>query len=86
MGKSYGDDGSPRSFTASVRRGEKIALMGRNGAGKTTLLNALLANSPTTPEAELRKTSGTTVRSLSKAKSFGDTRRKSGTLRRTIAR
>ena len=32
--------------------------MGRNGAGKTTLVNALLANSPTTPEAELRKTSG----------------------------
>src|SRR5258706_4628688 len=32
--------------------------MGRNGAGKTTLINALLANSPTTPEAELRKTSG----------------------------
>ncbi len=32
--------------------------MGRNGAGKTTLLNALLANSPTTPDAELRKTSG----------------------------
>jgi ATPase subunit of ABC transporter with duplicated ATPase domains len=26
--------------------------------GKTTMLNALLANSPTTPEAELRKTSG----------------------------
>jgi ATPase subunit of ABC transporter with duplicated ATPase domains len=45
-------------FTASALRGEKIALMGRNGAGKTTLLNALLANSPTTPEAELRQTSG----------------------------
>ena len=46
------------NFTASIIRGERIALMGRNGAGKTTLLNALLANSPTTPEAELRKTSG----------------------------
>jgi ATPase subunit of ABC transporter with duplicated ATPase domains len=47
-----------QNFTASVIRGEKIALMGRNGAGKTTLLNAMLANSPTTPDAELRKTSG----------------------------
>ena len=56
--KSYGDTPVIRNFTASVTRGEKIALMGRNGAGKTTLLNALLANSPTVPEAELRKTSG----------------------------
>jgi len=56
--KSYGDNEVVRSFTASVTRGEKIALMGRNGAGKTTLLNALLANSPTVPDAELRKTSG----------------------------
>src|ERR1700686_2591514 len=56
--KSYGDAEVIRNFTASVMRGEKIALMGRNGAGKTTLLNALLANSPTTPDAELRKTSG----------------------------
>jgi ATPase subunit of ABC transporter with duplicated ATPase domains len=56
--KSYGDTEVIRSFTASVMRGEKIALMGRNGAGKTTLLNALLANSPTIPDAELRKTSG----------------------------
>ena len=47
-----------KNFTASIMRGERIALMGRNGAGKTTLLNALLANSPTTPDAELRKTSG----------------------------
>src|SRR2546423_7372879 len=56
--KSYGNNHVIQDFTASVTRGEKIALMGRNGAGKTTLLNALLANSPTTPEAELRKTSG----------------------------
>ena len=58
LGKSYEDNHVIRDFTASIGRGEKIALMGRNGAGKTTLLNALLANSPTTPESELRKTSG----------------------------
>jgi ATPase subunit of ABC transporter with duplicated ATPase domains len=58
VAKSYGDAEIVRGFTASLTRGEKIALMGRNGAGKTTLLNALLANSPTVPEAELRKTSG----------------------------
>jgi ATPase subunit of ABC transporter with duplicated ATPase domains len=58
VAKSYGDTEVIRGLTASVTRGEKIALMGRNGAGKTTLLNALLANSPTIPDAELRKTSG----------------------------
>jgi len=58
LAKSYGDKKVIANFTASIGRGEKIALMGRNGAGKTTLLNALLANSPTTPESELRKTSG----------------------------
>jgi ATPase subunit of ABC transporter with duplicated ATPase domains len=56
--KSYDKNHVIRDFTASVTRGEKIALMGRNGAGKTTLLNALLANSPNTPENELRQTSG----------------------------
>jgi ATPase subunit of ABC transporter with duplicated ATPase domains len=58
LSKAYGDKSVIRDFTASVTRGERIALMGRNGAGKTTLVNALLANSPTTPDAELRKTSG----------------------------
>jgi ATPase subunit of ABC transporter with duplicated ATPase domains len=56
--KSYEDKEVIKGLTASVLRGEKIALMGRNGAGKTTLVNALLANSPTVPESELRKTSG----------------------------
>jgi ATPase subunit of ABC transporter with duplicated ATPase domains len=56
--KSYEKKEVIKGLTASVLRGEKIALMGRNGAGKTTLVNALLANSPTIPESELRKTSG----------------------------
>jgi ATPase subunit of ABC transporter with duplicated ATPase domains len=56
--KAYDEKEVVRSFTASLLRGEKIALMGRNGAGKTTLVNALLANSPTIPDSELRKTSG----------------------------
>jgi ATPase subunit of ABC transporter with duplicated ATPase domains len=40
--KSYDDLKVIHPFTASVERGEKIALMGRNGAGKTTLLKSLL--------------------------------------------
>jgi ATPase subunit of ABC transporter with duplicated ATPase domains len=66
-------------------RGEKIALMGRNGAGKTTLLNALLANSPTTPEPNCARPAGTTDLSSIPAKSSGDTKLPSDTSRRITA-
>jgi len=42
LAKSYGSLRVVDSFTASVSRGEKIALTGRNGAGKTTLLKSLV--------------------------------------------
>ncbi len=44
LSKSY--DGVPiiQDFTASIARGEKIALIGRNGVGKTTMLRSLLRN------------------------------------------
>src|SRR5262249_44163878 len=46
LSKSYGELTVIRDFTASVSRGEKIALMGRNGAGKTTLVRSLIVNAP----------------------------------------
>src|ERR1051325_6323811 len=46
LSKSYGDLPVIRNFTASVSRGEKVALMGRNGAGKTTMLRSLMRAAP----------------------------------------
>src|SRR5208337_4951456 len=42
LAKRYGDLQVLDGFTASVSRGEKIALMGRNGVGKTTLVKTLV--------------------------------------------
>jgi ATPase subunit of ABC transporter with duplicated ATPase domains len=44
LAKNYGDLKVIQNFTASIARGEKIALLGRNGAGKTTMLRSLLKN------------------------------------------
>jgi ATPase subunit of ABC transporter with duplicated ATPase domains len=46
VAKSYDGVKVIRPFTASVARGEKIALMGRNGVGKSTLLKSLIRNAP----------------------------------------
>jgi len=46
LAKSYGDLKVFHGFSASVTRGEKIAVMGRNGAGKTTLLRSLIRSAP----------------------------------------
>ena len=42
LNKVYGDTKVITNFTASISRGEKIALMGRNGAGKTTMLRSIV--------------------------------------------
>ena len=59
VSKGYGNLAVIQNFSASLQRGEKIALMGRNGVGKTTLLKALLANAPGVEDKDLGLDSGT---------------------------
>jgi ATPase subunit of ABC transporter with duplicated ATPase domains len=42
LSKAYDDTKVITNFTASISRGEKVALMGRNGAGKTTMLRSIV--------------------------------------------
>jgi len=62
VSKSYEVDGQPlkviQNLTASLTRGEKVAIVGRNGAGKSTLIKALLANAPGVYEADRSIDSG----------------------------
>jgi ATPase subunit of ABC transporter with duplicated ATPase domains len=44
LAKSYEGLKVIQHFSASITRGEKIALTGRNGAGKTTMLKSLIRN------------------------------------------
>src|ERR1700688_1395010 len=44
LAKSYDELKVFENFSASITRGEKIALTGRNGAGKTTMLKPLIPN------------------------------------------
>jgi ATPase subunit of ABC transporter with duplicated ATPase domains len=44
LSKSYEDLQVLQNFSATIARGEKIALLGRNGTGKTTMLKSLIRN------------------------------------------
>jgi ATPase subunit of ABC transporter with duplicated ATPase domains len=62
LSKAYGELKVIQNFTASIARGEKIALLGRNGAGKTTMLRSLLRNATgyvDAPEREFPVDGGT---------------------------
>ena len=49
--KRHGGASAVDGFSAIVRRGEKVVLVGRNGVGKTTLLKALLSDAPGMPRS-----------------------------------
>ncbi|WP_425147500.1 ribosomal protection-like ABC-F family protein [Deinococcus sp.] len=55
LSKSLGGRPLFRDVNVQLRRGERVALIGRNGAGKTTLLRVLLGLTPSDdPRAQIR--------------------------------
>ncbi|MDE3246841.1 MAG: ATP-binding cassette domain-containing protein, partial [Acidobacteriota bacterium] len=57
--KGYGGVEVIKGFSATIMRGEKIAIMGRNGVGKSSLLNALLDGAPGVTEPFVKLDGGT---------------------------
>ena len=46
VGKSYGDHCVFKNVNLTIRRGEKVAFVGRNGEGKTTLVKCIMGEIP----------------------------------------
>ena len=46
MGKSYGEHIVFKGVNLTIRRGEKVAFVGRNGEGKTTLVKCIMGEIP----------------------------------------
>lgn len=46
MDASYGDSIALRNIHLEVRRGQRVALLGRNGAGKSSLLKSIVGGGP----------------------------------------
>ena len=46
VGKTYGDHCVFRGINLTIRRGEKVAFVGRNGEGKTTLVKCIMGEIP----------------------------------------
>ena len=46
VGKTYGDHCVFRGVNLTIRRGEKVAFVGRNGEGKTTLVKCIMGEIP----------------------------------------
>ena len=58
LNKAYDEKTIVKNFTASVSRGEKIAIIGRNGAGKTTILRSIIKTAPGCSDKDFTVDSG----------------------------